>query len=166
MGKTIHFIRHAKSSWANPHLDDFDRPLNKRGLRDGPFMAQLLQEQLIQVDAIVSSPANRAITTASYFAEAFGMSPAQIITQEAIYEAFPDEVLRVIHHFPKSWRTVLVFGHNPAFTQLANQFSETPILNVPTCGICRVESTADEGTQFDAAHAKHTLFQYPKQFFL
>ena len=92
--KTIYFIRHAKSSWADMSLRDIQRPLNARGLRDAPFMAKMLKGRGVQLDAIVSSPANRAFTTATYFAEAFGLKSADIIVKQDIYEAFTERCIR------------------------------------------------------------------------
>ena len=94
--KTVFFIRHAKSSWEDPSLRDHDRPLNKRGLRDAPFMSKLLVGKGILADKIVSSPANRAYTTATSFAEAMKIAEEDILVRPAIYEAFPQEVLRVL----------------------------------------------------------------------
>ena len=76
--KKLFLVRHAKSSWADPSLADLDRPLNKRGLRDAPFMAKLLKGRGVQPDRILSSPANRAFTTASYFAEALDIPSKEI----------------------------------------------------------------------------------------
>jgi len=163
--KTVYFIRHAKSSWKDPSLDDFDRPLNKRGYRDAPFMAKLLRGQVSNLDAIVSSPANRAFTTATYFAEAFALPKSEIVTRKAIYEAYPEEVLEVIQAFPKEWKTALLFGHNPAFNSLANLFSEDPIVNVPTCGIFRVDAVVDQWADFTQNAGRLVEFYYPKQYF-
>lgn len=165
MGKTVYFIRHAKSSWKDPSLDDFDRPLNKRGLRDAPFMAQLLRDQVPTPDALVSSPANRALTTATFFAEAFGIPVSEIVIRPAIYEAFPEDILDVVKAFPDAWQTVLVFGHNPAFHALANMFGEQPLVNVPTCGMFRVDTSGDAWSSFDPSFGQLTSFQYPKQYF-
>ena len=76
--KTIYFIRHAKSSWDHFGISDKDRPLNDRGEQDAPRMAQLLKEKGVQPDQLVSSPAKRAFTTATYFAKAFDTPPSQL----------------------------------------------------------------------------------------
>ena len=71
--KTLILVRHAKSNWNDSSISDIDRPLNKRGLRDAPFMGKLLKETGIRVDQFISSPAKRALTTSRYFAAAFGL---------------------------------------------------------------------------------------------
>lgn len=163
--KTIYFVRHAKSSWKDPSLQDFDRPLNRRGYRDAPFMSSLLRGRVAHLDAIVSSPANRAYTTATYFAEVFAIPESDIVTDKAIYDAFPEDVLDVIQAFPSQWSTVLLFGHNPAFNSLANMFSEQPIVNVPTCGIFRVDAPVGDWSDFKRNAGRLVEFHYPKQYF-
>ncbi len=163
--KTIYFIRHAKSSWADPFLSDMDRPLNKRGLRDAPFMAKLLQSKEIKVDKIISSPANRALTTANYFAEALQFPESSIWVNPTIYEAFTGDIISLIENLDNSWNTVFFFGHNPTFTSVANIFAQEYIPNVPTCGIVKVISECVGWHEF--FNKKPTLknFYYPKQYF-
>ena len=163
--KTVIFVRHAKSSWADPDLRDINRPLNKRGYRDAPFMGKLLAAKGIKADLLVSSPANRAYTTAKYFAEALSIDPSKILEERAIYEAYPDEVMEVIQNLPEKISTVLVFGHNPTFTSLANRFSEEYIPNVPTCGVFIVQTSIHKWADFQEGIDSETTFLYPKQYF-
>ena len=164
--KTIYLVRHAKSSWEDMSLRDIDRPLNKRGLRDAPFMANLLKGKGAKPQAIVSSPANRAFTTAGYFAKAFDIPADDIIVKPEIYEAFSADIFKVIHELPENLNTICLFGHNPTFTNVANLFAKTDYIpNVPTCGICRIDSKAQQWTEFDPANSSLTEFHYPKQYF-
>jgi len=163
--KTVYFIRHAKSSWKDPSLADVDRPLNNRGKRDAPFMAKLLREKDISVDQLVSSPAKRAFTTAAYFAEAFGMEKTNILVLKDIYEAYPEKILRIVQAFSNDWNTVLIFGHNPTFTDVVNLFADRYIDNVPTCGIAEIEANIDDWANFGKENAKLVAFHYPKQYF-
>lgn len=163
--KTIFLVRHAKSSWKDPSLDDIDRPLNKRGLRDAPFMGKLLRGRDVQPDRLLSSTAKRARTTAEFFADQLEVPKTQIELREEIYEAFPEDVLDLIQSLPDDLSTVLIFGHNPTFTTLANQFSNEYIANVPTCGIVKIESGVEQWEKFDKKTGKLTAFYYPKQYF-
>ena len=88
--KTIILVRHAKSSWEEPGLSDFDRPLNDRGKKDAPEMAARLKEKKLDVDLFVSSPAKRARRTARFFAEAFGKEKEDIQLVEDLYLATRD----------------------------------------------------------------------------
>ncbi len=162
--KTVYFIRHAKSSWSDMSLKDFDRPLNKRGKRDAPMMAEKLQEMGIRPDAIVSSTANRAITTAAHFAKALGIAKEEIIKTPSIYEAYASTVLKIVQNQPNTYKTILVFGHNPAFTSIANSFEGDYIDNVPTCGIVKVTADIDDWNDLNEKTGKVAAFYYPKQF--
>ncbi|HLP96680.1 MAG TPA: histidine phosphatase family protein [Saprospiraceae bacterium] len=162
--RTLFLIRHAKSSWGNPGLRDFDRPLNDRGLHDGPKMAQLLVRENVLPDLLVSSPAKRAITTAQFFADAFGIAAADIRKEPNIYEAHPTEILRLISELPEEVKTVCIFGHNPTFTEVANLFSEDDIIeNVPTCGIVKITTSAADWRSMYEGNSRITACYFPKE---
>ena len=163
--RTLYLVRHAKSSWSDPSLDDFDRPLNKRGKRDAPFMAKFLRGLGVPVDYILTSPANRARTTARHFKEEFELADDRFEEDKTLYHAYAEEVLRAVRQLDDAHQTALVFGHNPTFTDLANRFAKDYLPNVPTCGIVRLDSTADSWTDFSAANTQRRAFYYPKQFF-
>ena len=163
--KTVFFVRHAKSSWADPGLRDIERPLNKRGLRDAPFMGKLLKGKGVKPDRLISSPAKRAFTTAVFFANALGLDATQIDQNHGIYEAYSSSVLDIIRALPDTLNTVMVFGHNPTFTSLANMFTNDYIANVPTCGVFKVESQQDSWKKFGDSDTKLTDFYFPKQYF-
>ncbi|MEM9918035.1 MAG: histidine phosphatase family protein [Bacteroidota bacterium] len=163
--KTVFFIRHAKSSWADSSLSDIDRPLNDRGRRDAPFMSRMLVGRGVKVDKIISSPANRAFSTAAYFADAFAIDRREILVKREIYEAWGEEVISVIKSLKDDWQTVLIFGHNPCFTSLVNNYSKEYISNVPTCGIGRVDADVEKWSMFDEHSGRLSAFYYPKQYF-
>jgi len=165
MSKTIYLVRHAKSSWSDASLRDIERPLNKRGLRDAPFMAKMLKGKGIVPDRIVSSPATRAFTTAGFFAEEFEISREDIVVKKSIYEAYTHEVMTVIQALNNEDNIVFVFGHNPTFTALSNMFSKEYIANKPTCGISQITSTVEDWAQFNETTAQRTAFYFPKQYF-
>ncbi|MBK7871394.1 MAG: histidine phosphatase family protein [Saprospiraceae bacterium] len=163
--KTVYFVRHAKSSWDNPGLKDRERPLNQRGKRDAPFMAKLLKGQGLQPDKLVSSPANRALTTATYFAEALGQERTDILVIDRIYEAYADDIINIIRQLSDEWKIILIFGHNPTFTEVVNRFTKNYISNIPTCGIAQVEDSVENWKDFGSKEAKVKAFYYPKQYF-
>lgn len=163
--KTVFFVRHAKSSWKDPSLKDIERPLNKRGLRDAPFMSKLLAGRANPPDKIISSPAKRALVTARYFVEAFGLDESALQTEPLIYDGDQQDILSFVSGLPSEWSTVMIFGHNPVFTTIANHFSDEYIANVPTCGIVKVVTPADNWNDFDGKQARMETFYYPKQYF-
>ena len=112
MMKQLYLIRHSKSSWKNPKLTDKERPLNKRGKRDAPFMAKLLADQGMQVDALLASPSKRTAATAFAFAEALKISSEAIQWEETLYEASANTILHLVQGLSPNWQTVALFAHN------------------------------------------------------
>lgn len=163
--RTLYLIRHAKSSWDNPGLRDFNRPLNDRGLREAPMMAQLLADQGVRPDLLVSSPAKRALSTALFFAEKFGIPDDQVLREQDIYEADPTDILRIIGHLPDRAGVVCLFGHNPTFTEVANRFTENFIENIPTCGIVQINSDVDQWNAVYEANSRVTARFFPKELY-
>ena len=162
--KTVFFVRYAKSSWDNPSLRDIERPLNKRGQRDAPFMGKLLHGKGIKPDRLISSPANRAFTTAKYFAKALGIREEDILADKRIYDAYPEDILDILQELPGEDSIVLLFGHNPTLTGVANLFTEDYISNVPTCGVFRVDADIDSWPDFREGKGRLTEYHYPKQY--
>ncbi len=163
--KSVYFIRHAKSSWDDMSLRDIDRPLNSRGLRDAPFMATVLKGKGVKPNAIISSPANRAFTTASFFAKELDIPKKEIKIEPRIYEAMTSEIMDIIQNLPDAYKLILIFGHNPTFTSVANQFTSQYLANLPTCGIFRVDANVESWSQFNDATGELTELHYPKQYF-
>lgn len=128
--KTLMLLRHAKSSWDDPSLRDFDRPLNDRGRRDAPRMGRALAKR-IQPDLIVSSPAVRAKQTIEEVAKAAGYA-CPISFDENIYAASSGELRKLIRALPQKHSTVIMVGHNPSFEDLATRLTGKPV-EMPTC---------------------------------
>lgn len=133
--KTLTLIRHAMSSQDFPLLGDFQRPLNPRGRRDVPLMAQRLAASMAGPVTLVSSPATRALTTAQGFAEAFAVDDADIHLEPGIYEASAGTLLALINELDDAAEQVLMFGHNPGFTELARVLSTgtLPFVEMAPC---------------------------------
>ena len=163
MAKYLILIRHAKSSWENPSLRDFDRPLNGRGQRDAPEMGRRLAEKEIIADLMLTSPANRAITTCQTIAEKIGYPLKAIEKDEEIYHAGPSTLLEVVRSIDDSWRTVLLFGHNPGFTDFANALNNTDIENIPTCGMVSIKFEVNSWQDISYGSGIQLEFDYPKK---
>ncbi len=161
--RNLFLVRHAKSSWDTPGLSDFDRPLNNRGLKDAPEMADLLRGMHVKPDLMISSPANRALTTARFFAKGLGFGEAAVIQNKDIYEAYPSVILRIISALPDTAQTVFLFGHNPTFTDVANNFTDDFIDNVPTCGVVHIESSAANWASVDGENSRIKACYFPKE---
>lgn len=160
--KTLYLVRHAKSSWKDVDLDDFERPLNKRGKRDAPFMGNKLKKMGIKPDKIISSPAVRAKATAEFFAKAFGIK--SIAYEPTIYDADTKDLLSILNALDDDLDTVMIFGHNPEFTWLANKLGNISIENIPTAGIVCLSFGTDRWKGVAYGKGRQLFFMYPKQF--
>ncbi len=141
--RRLTLLRHGKSSWDNPGLTDHDRPLNPRGKHDAPAMGKLIREQGYQPQLVISSTAKRARTTAALFAAELGIDAGQIHETEALYLASPADMLAVADELAPDKSDILLVGHNPGMTSLANQASDVRLDNLPTCGIISIVGPAE-----------------------
>src|SRR4051812_39488673 len=121
--KTLLLLRHAKSSWKNESLDDHDRPLNERGKKEAPKMGQLLLEQHLLPDLIVSSDAKRCRRTVERVCDAAGYRGETILSRE-LYLAKPATYFKVLARLSEPIPCVLVVGHNPGMEELLETLSE------------------------------------------
>jgi phosphohistidine phosphatase len=163
--KKLFLIRHAKSSWDESSITDFERALNKRGKRDAPFMGALLKKEKVKPDIIISSPAKRAITTAEAFAEELDYPVKKIIIDNSIYESGIKGLETIVQSIPDDNKTVLLFGHNPTLTFYANHLGDKFITNIPTCGIVGIELNVKNWCEVERGKGKTYLFEYPKKYF-
>jgi phosphohistidine phosphatase len=162
MSKTIFLIRHAKSSWDDPSLQDFDRPLNERGKKDAPAMAKKLKDKKIKIDAFVSSPAKRARQTCKYFANEFDFKKKEIILEPELYEAGQENFLKVIESLKNKWDHVAIVSHNPGITSLANSLTETRIDDMPTAAVFALNINADKWKDFRTARKEFLFLEHPQ----
>ncbi len=132
--RSLVLVRHAKSDWADAALRDHDRPLNSRGERDAPVMADRLAASGFTPDTLLSSTALRARTTAGVFGAAWDMEPA---LDERLYGASPAEILRVVAEHETA-HAVIVVAHDPGLSMLASSFAPD-IAGMPTCAVARFE---------------------------
>ncbi len=160
--KQLFIIRHAKSSWNYTSLNDFDRPLNERGKHDAPLIAKRLLQKEITVDAFVSSTANRALTTATYFAETFGINKKNIIQIEELYHAPASLFYTVIKNLNNQFSSVALFSHNPGITEFVNQLTEVRLDHMPTCGVFAIECKIKSWKDFSSSNNQFWFFDYPK----
>ncbi len=137
--KRLFLARHGKSDWSRPTLDDFDRPLNKRGRHDAPRMGKHLAGLGLLPDIIVTSPARRARETADALAHAMHMPIDKLREDGRIYAASVSVLLEVIHGWDETWNSVMMVGHNPGIADIAMMLTDESVGHVPTCTIMEVE---------------------------
>lgn len=161
--KSIIIVRHAKSGWENPLQQDFDRPLNERGEKDAPAMAKRLVEQSIPIDAFISSPAKRALTTARHFATAYGIEKEKVLQVPELYHAPMHVFYDVIAAIDNRYNSIAVFSHNGGITDFVNTLTKTKIDNMPTCAVFAVKADIDNWNEFFGAEKSFWFFDYPKK---
>ncbi|MEH0155506.1 histidine phosphatase family protein [Limibacter armeniacum] len=160
--KTLYLVRHAKSSWDHPELSDFDRPLNKRGLKAAPLMGKVLHEKGVIPQQVISSSAKRAKETAITIVKEIGLNPDNIIYADKIYEASTNTLLTLIKSCDDKVTSLMLFGHNPTFTDLANVLTDEYIDNIPTAGIVGISFDTDHWKE--AKKGKLLFFDFPKNY--
>ncbi len=162
--KTLFLIRHAKSSWDNITLSDFERPLNERGKTDAPKMAKKLRKKNIKIDAFISSPAKRAKKTAEYFISGFDRNKDEIIFISSLYDAGLNDFSQAVKDISDKYESAAVFSHNPGITAFANQLiNNANIDNMPTCSVFAVTANVDKWKDFSKTKKEFLFFDYPKK---
>jgi phosphohistidine phosphatase len=137
--KFLTIVRHAKSSWKEPSLPDFDRPLNRRGKADAPEMGRRLSSRGVRPDLVVTSPARRAKKTARAVAKELGLDKDEICQESAIYEAGVTTLVNLVSGLDDKAGHVMIVGHNPGLTELAEYLSGEIFGNIPTGGVVGLE---------------------------
>ena len=120
MSSTLLLLRHAKSSWREPVVSDFERRLSGRGIRDGSDFGKRLAEQLPKLDLVLCSAARRTRDTLAFLVPEL-VDPRQVCFEEALYHASATTLLHRIQDAPAEISTLLVIAHNPGLTDLMNQ---------------------------------------------
>jgi phosphohistidine phosphatase len=148
--KTLLVLRHAKSSWDDRALADHDRPLNERGRRDGPRMGDLVRQQRLTPDIIISSDAVRARMTAEAVAEA-AQYAGEIRLEHLLYGAAPDDIVAVLRTVPEpNAGTVMVVGHNPGLEALIGQLTGEQ-QDLPTAALAQIVLSIDRWRDLDGS---------------
>ncbi|MDX4012560.1 SixA phosphatase family protein [Aliarcobacter skirrowii] len=156
-------IRHAKSDWSNPFLDDFERPLNKRGEKNAPFMAKILKKEIQKPDLIISSPSFRTKLTLEYFLKEFEYK-GEVIFEKSIYEAPFENLLKVIKNIDDKYKTIFLIGHNPGLNDLANFLLGSFEDNIATSGVLKIDFDTNSWKNISKDNSKLIFFKYPKMF--
>jgi phosphohistidine phosphatase len=158
--KTVILVRHGKSSWEY-NVSDRDRPLMERGIKDVNKVAKEFSSNLIPIDAAYSSPANRALHTAMIFLRAINFPFTKFELSNELYDFSGEDVYRFLKGLNNDQDTVIIFGHNEAFTHIANSLGNMYIDNVPTSGLVQLKFDTNDWSAVTKGITVQTLF--PKQ---
>jgi len=158
--KKLILIRHGKSAW-DFNVSDKDRPLQERGINDAYLVANKLIEKNIVIDAIFSSPANRALHTSMIFLRELNFPFTAFNIANELYDFSGDSVISFVKSLSNNLDTVLIFGHNHAFTYIANAYGSTSFANVPTAGLVELNfNTKDWNSINEGVTIEHI---FPKE---
>jgi phosphohistidine phosphatase len=164
MAKTLHIVRHGKSSWDFEDISDIDRPLSPRGINNAYLMAKKISERKVVPDLFLTSPANRALYTSIIFARVLKFPYEKIRIEDRIYVGYIEELIGLIRSQKASFSHILIFGHNPAFTSLANHLMDHYLDNIPTAGIVSLKYGIDSWEEIGRAKPEKDFFDYPKRY--
>jgi phosphohistidine phosphatase len=157
-------VRHAKTEQAYSGQEDWDRVLEPRGQRDAPEMGRRLKGRGLKPEKILTSPAVRAITTATIMARELGVTATKIVPDERLYLASSKQLFAVIRELGGTAKHLMLVGHNPGLTEFADELSsERSIDNLPTCAVYTLEFDIKNWSELEPALGVNVEFDYPKK---
>lgn len=161
--KTLYMVRHAKSSWDDMSLSDHDRPLNGRGEKNAPEMGKRLKDRGILPDLLLSSSAIRAYETARKIANEIGYVESRIVISKDLYHADEEDIVHFLQQQKDENHSLMIFGHNPGFTDCVNLLSEAGFYNIPTCGVVGITFNTDHWNDIQTGTGTLAFYDYPKK---
>lgn len=156
--KTLILVRHGKSSW-DYSVDDKDRPLQERGINDGHLVSKKFKSRDVAIDAVFSSPANRALHTCMIFLRQINIPFTKLQVTNDLYDFSGESVLKFVKKLDDRFDTVMIFGHNDAFTNVANSLGNSYIDSVPTTGLVQLDFEVKGWASVTKGTTTQTIFR-------
>jgi phosphohistidine phosphatase len=160
--RTLFIVRHAKSDWNIEELSDIDRSLKHRGIRAAYEMARRIKIDRQLPDIIISSPANRALHTAVIFTRVFEFKFSKLKVDSRLYQTGVGAIKKLIAEQADSVGRLMIFGHNPDFSDLATMLSGNSYIELPTCGVCKLVFQADKWSDISKNCLISNSIDFPK----
>jgi len=160
--KTLYLVRHAKSSWETPGQSDTDRELVPKGIKKTKKVVSYLLNRKTSVDLMISSQAVRAYETAKIVAAGLNYPVDKIKIDRKIYDGYYDRILDLIYATSNEVNSLMIFGHNPTITQLANLFLHPGLEDMPTSAVVCITFNTEKWEQIPSAEAKQEFVVFPK----
>ena len=161
--KSLFLLRHAKSSWKDPELDDQERPLNGRGRRNAVQMGRLVQDKELVPDLVLCSTAQRARETAALFFGEWKASPTTVYRND-LYHSAPVQIEGILNTIDDSIESLMIIGHNPGLEEFLNKHTGN-VCSVPTSALAQVDFELDSWSHFDdVTEGTLIIFWRPKDF--
>lgn len=161
--KVLHIVRHAKSSWDYEGTADIDRTLKAKGIRTAYEVSRKMKLTNMVPEKIFSSPADRALHTAVIFARIFEFPLAGIEITNVLYESSPDKIMDLIREIDDSVKSVMIFGHNPDFTDMVNRLIKSPVDNIPTGGAVTLKFSATSWGDIGRTNLEKYVLNFPSK---
>ncbi len=158
--KTLIIIRHSKSSWKDNSLSDFDRPLNKRGIKDAKKMSFELSEKIKKVDLLLSSSSKRTTQTSNYFLDSINVRSN--IFSENLYHSSSDLIFDYVLKINNKYNKAIIVGHNPGLTNIINKLTNLKLDNLPTSGIVIIVFDVDNWKKINYKSGLVEWMKFPK----
>lgn len=155
--KKLILVRHGKSSW-DYSVDDKDRPLKERGINDGHLVSKKFRSQDVAVDAVFSSPANRALHTCLIFLRQLNFPFIKFQVTNELYDFSGERIQKFVRDLADDFDTVMIFGHNEAFTSVANSLGNSYIDSVPTTGLVQISFEVKNWASVTQGTTTQTIF--------
>jgi len=159
--KRLTLMRHANAQWKDPQISDFDRPLNRRGTSEAEAMSRRLIELKLIPTMVLTSSARRAQQTAYIVARELGVPPRKTRTDEGLYLAPAADILRVIQTTGPRIPHLMIIGHNPGITELANLLAPTSRIDLATAAMCSLTFDARSWADVKAGNLRDTQSESP-----
>jgi phosphohistidine phosphatase len=160
--RTLFIIRHAKSSWDIDDISDIDRPLKLKGIRDAYDMARRIKINHDIPGLIISSPAIRSLHTADIFARVIEIKHSHFKIDERLYGSGIGVIKKILSEQDGSLKNIMIFGHNPDFSELVSVLSGNDFIEMPTCGVFRITFNAPDWKSISSENATSSQLDYPK----
>lgn len=163
MNKVLLIVRHAQAEQTNNVQKDFSRELTTTGYADASRIGRHLASKKLMPDAVFSSPAHRARTTTQLMTEQLGFNYDLIVFDEEIYEASARKLMQLINSLEETYTQVMIVGHNPHLTYLAEYLTQQEIGNIPTCGVAAIEFVNQPWKEVSNGTGKLAWLEYPEK---
>jgi len=159
--KRLTLMRHANAQWKDPQISDFDRPLNRRGISEAEAMSRRLIELKLIPTIVLASSARRAQQTADIVARELGVAPRNARTDESLYLAAAEDILRVIQTTGPRIPHLMIVGHNPGISELANLLAPTAHIEMATAAMCSLSFDSRTWSDVKAGNLRDVRSESP-----
>ena len=136
--KQIYILRHAKSSWDNKNLTDFERPLSERGKNDAKKLCSYVHKNHFKIEKVICSKAKRTKQTFDLIADGLNFKIEDAYYTDKLYFGDTEYILKAITEIDEKFKNILIIGHNPTLHLLIERLTGVPIDKFTTCNLAIV----------------------------